>query len=286
MSTQSELSHYFNAISNSVTLDAQAERDLSRRIIHEDDAAARQALIHANLRLVVSIARRYANRGLPLQDLVAEGNIGLIRAVELYNPEANTRFSTYAVWWIKQSMQRALLSTTNSVRVPLYMTDLIRRWRQVGAQLRSDLKREPTPEELAAAMEVTTKQIHMIHRALAAFQRSVSADADQDRAANLAGHMEDRKTPRPDVAALGNDQAARLRHLLHRLSRRQQTVLTLRFGLHTGEAASLSDIGRQLGITRERVRQIERDALEQLHKLMTAEPAAPREVQFRAAAAA
>src|ERR1035437_4755428 len=97
MSTQSELSHYFHAISDSVTLDAQAERDLSRRIIHEDDAAARQALIHANLRLVVSIARRYANRGLPLQDLVAEANIGLIRAVELYNPDANTRFSTYAV---------------------------------------------------------------------------------------------------------------------------------------------------------------------------------------------
>jgi len=269
MVTQSELTHYFNEISQSQVLDAETEKSLARRIIRENDAEARDTLIRANLRLVVSIAKRYVNRGLPLPDLVAEGNIGLLKAVEGYNPEFNTRFSTYAVWWIKQHIQRSLLTSANSVRVPVHMTELIRRWREARAELRHVLSRDPAVEELAARMEVSVKQIRMIHRALRAFQRSVSSDTAGGDRTTITSVVEDHRMSRPDDLAQENDQATRIRFLLGQLNRRQQKVLTLRFGLADGEPATLTNIGILLGVTRERVRQIEAEGLRRLHTLMT-----------------
>jgi RNA polymerase primary sigma factor len=290
MLVQSELSFYVTQISQTEMLDAETEKALARRIIRENDAEAREALIHANLRLVVSIARRFADRGLSLSDLVAEGNIGLIKAVEGFNPELNIRFSTYAVWWIRQSMQRALVNTANSVRIPAYMIDEIRRWREARSELHGELDREPTPDELAARMQVSVKQIRMIHRALNAFQRSISADAAVDDRASIASFVEDHRTIRPDDQAQGNDQATRIRQLLGQLNRRQQRILSLRFGLATGESTTLSEIGNLLGITRERVRQIEGEGLRRLHTLMTREalspPKGPLGAAFQASRAA
>jgi RNA polymerase primary sigma factor len=248
-------------------LTAKQELELGRRI-QAGDLEAREHMIRANLRLVVSVAKMYADRGLSLQDLIAEGNIGLMKAAEKFDPNAGCRFSTYGTWWIKQSIRRALTNTVKSVRVPSYMNEMISRWRVVSQELTYLLGRAPTIEEVAEEIGIPEDNWPLLRRTIlvSGMGPQLSLDvlsANQETVAEA----EDRT---PDEQMQDSDLLKRLGELLDTIDGREATILRLRYGLGTpgGETLTLKEIGRIVGLTRERVRQIEVDALRKLHAVM------------------
>lgn len=258
------LGSYFQEINDTELLGPEEEQELAQRV-REGDIAARNHLVRANLRLVVSIARRYCGRGLSLQDLIQEGNLGLIHAVELFDPEKHIRFSTYAKYWIQQSMQRALESLAAPVRVPSYANHLIVKWRRARNQLQAELGRPPSEQEIAQRLKLTERQLAIVQKALRIFNGLPRTGA----ATNVP--LEDLNSLEPADNLETNEEMQHVLHLLDRLDPREATVLRLHFGLDGKTPLALHEIGEQLHLTRERVRQIEKVALNKMRNLLLAE---------------
>lgn len=268
---QTPLETYLREINETALLTADEEKSLSRAIT-AGDAAARDRMVRANLRLVVNIARGYSGKGLPLQDLIEEGNLGLLRAVEGFDPDMNTRFSTYASYWIKQSIKRALVNTAKTIRVPAYMVELLSKWRRAAAKLAEELKRTPTPEDIARELEIPKKKLRIVKKAIALY--NAAPQSEQDEAGMTLGEIiPDDRAVGPADELINSDNLKQVFRLLDEMDTRESTILRMRFGLDDSEPQTLKEIGESLGLTRERVRQIEGEALRKLHRSLEGEMA-------------
>ena len=242
---------------------------LSSRV-QSGDMAAREHMIRANLRLVVSIAKNYVNRGLQFMDLIEEGNLGLLKAVEKFDPRKECRFSTYATWWIKQSIRRALINTVKTVRVPSYMVELISKWKSMAMELNFKLGRTPTPAEIAQELQIPIENWDVVKRTVQASTTGTSA-MSLDLLSAVSDMIEDHRNKQPDEEFLGAHDVQRLYELLSSIDEREAEVLRLRYGLREGEPMTLKAIGERIGLTRERVRQIEHEALRKLNCILSRE---------------
>lgn len=269
---ESDLQLYLREINRVDLLTAHEERKLGWRVINDRDDESRDRLVRANLRLVVSIAKHYTNRGLTLTDLIEEGNIGLIRAVEGFDPAQGARFSTYASWWIKQAIKRALINSGQPIHVPAYMVELIAKWKHQRARFRDQHNRFPTSEELAQIMDLPLKKIQIIRSAGQAMYAAASTAVDDDgETVNFAELMADTSTSAPDDTVQRRDEIDTVMRLLDAIDEREARVLRLRFGLDGKEPLTLKQIGHEIGLTRERVRQIEVEALRKLNQRLAEE---------------
>lgn len=255
----SGLQLYLREINQMRLLTPDEEVHLARRI-KKGDLLARDEMIRCNLRLVVSIAKNYTRRGLSLLDLIEEGNLGLLRAVEKFDPAQGCRFSTYASWWIRQSIKRSLINAVKPVEIPAYMVEMINKWRRTATQLECDLSRPPGQEEIAKAMGISKRKVTVIARAARAFSspyQAVSDDADW----SLSEMVADEGARSPADILLENRRHEAVRDMLNRIDARAAQILHLRYGLDGKAEMTLKEIGEEVGLTRERVRQIEHEAL-------------------------
>ncbi len=250
-------------------LTADEEKELGRRI-QSGDLAAREHLIRANLRLVVSIAKIYSNRGLTIQDLIAEGNFGLMKAAEKFDPAAGCRFSTYGTWWIKQSIRRALTNTVKSVRVPGYMSEMIAKWRRVSAELGYMLGRTPSVEEVAQELGVARESWALLKRTIES--NGSGSLLSLDLLSENQDTVPDDRSENPEESFAQRELLRHMAQLLDHIDEREATILRLRYGLEdsSGDPMTLKEIGKIVGLTRERVRQIELEALRKLNAIMDA----------------
>jgi RNA polymerase primary sigma factor len=260
--------HYYTEIDDTPLLSHAEETDLAYRV-QEGDAEARDHLARANLRLVVNIARHYAGRGMDLDDVIAEGNLGLLRAIESFDPAMNTRFSTYACYWVKQSIRRALQNGAKTIRLPAYTIDLLNKWRRADAALREELRRTPATEEVARRLNLPSKKLKIVERALQLGTKMSQSTAGEDGIAPL-DTVADGASPAPEAEVMRSDELRQVFALLGQLDDRSRNVLRLRYGLDGSTPQTLQAIGIALGLTRERVRQIELQALAGLRELMGA----------------
>ena len=256
----SGLQLYLREINQTRLLTAEQEIALARRI-QKGDHKARDEMIRSNLRLVVSIAKNYSRRGLSLLDLIEEGNLGLLRAVERFDPAAGCRFSTYASWWIRQAVKRSLISAVKPVDIPPYMVDMINKWRRAAAKLECERGRRPTQTEIARAMGLSRRKVDVIASAARAFSAPFQAVSD-DAEWSLSEMLADEGSRSPVDIILDNRRAAAVMKALNSIDERASTVLRLRFGLDGNAPMTLKEIGAQIGLTRERVRQVEHQALQ------------------------
>ena len=263
------LDTYLADINEVPLLTAQQEIELAKRV-QRGDLAAREHMIRANLRLVVSIAKNYVNRGLAFMDLIEEGNIGLMRAVEKFDPKAGCRFSTYATWWIKQGIRRSLVNTVKTVRVPSYMSEIVSRWKATAMELGYRLGRQATTAEIAEQLELPEHNWNLVRETVLSNSQPVHSMHDEG-GAGLADNIEDTRSRSPEDQILSAMELGRLRELLEGLDTREARILKLRFGIGSGEPMTLKAIGKRFGLTRERVRQMEQRALERLGEVMSRE---------------
>ena len=268
---ESTLQIYLEEINVAPLLNESEEKELARKIINDNDPHARDKMIRSNLRLVVNIAKKYANRGMPLVDLIEEGNLGLLRAVEGFDPDQGSRFSTYASWWIKQAIKRSLINAVQPIHIPAYMVEMIARWKQTTTLLEEKLGRPPTTEEMSEALHLPPRKTKYIRRAVKAFTSPTQMPAAEE-SLSINELLEDEKTPRPDEAVFNSDELQTIQKLLDQIDKREADVLRLRFGLDQDEPLTLKEIGKRVGLTRERVRQIEKEALAKLHDILSEEP--------------
>ena len=268
-SVQSPLETYLREINETALLNGDQEKELAYRI-EKGDTQARDQMVRANLRLVVNIARGYAGKGLALQDLIEEGNLGLLRAVEGFDPSMNTRFSTYASYWIKQSIKRALVNTAKPIRIPAYMMELLCKWRRAAAELQDALGRAPTVEEIAKVLQLPKKKLAIVKKAIKVYNLVPQTDQPEN-GWSLGEMLMDERTRAPDVEMVEADNLKLVLHRLDEMDKREATVLRMRFGLDEQEPKTLKEIGECLGLTRERVRQIESEALSKLSTSMQVE---------------
>ncbi len=279
MAVDSDIECYLHEISQYELLDPREEQELARRIARGDNEA-RERMIRSNLRLVVNIAKGYVSYGLPLLDLIAEGNLGLMKAAERFRPGERATFSTYASWWIKQSIRRAINMKLKNVRVPAYMADIVSRWRHVSNELAQGLERSATPEEVAAAMRLNPDKVEII-------QKAIGADTSSSFGRRATGVMrraaEENRSLVDDLPARSAKEAAdygffteederKLDRLFACLDSREEKVVRLRYGFGTGKYLTLQAIGKRLKLTRERVRQIEGNALRKILRILGEEP--------------
>lgn len=262
LSSHSPLETYLREINETPLLSPDEEQELAVAI-GNGDPVARDRMVRANLRLVVNIARSYTGKGLSLQDLIEEGNLGLMRAVEGFDPAMGTRFSTYASYWIKQSIKRALINCAKTVRIPAYMVELLSKWRRATARLTEELGRTPTAEEIARVLGVPRKKLSIIKKAIRIYNLTPQTDQG-DNGWSLGEMIEDERFRSPDDMLVEHDSMFHIREKLRTMDPREAAVLKMRFGLEDRQPRTLKEIGEVLGLTRERVRQIECEALEKL----------------------
>ncbi|MFL6621582.1 MAG: RNA polymerase sigma factor RpoS [Sulfurifustis sp.] len=257
---------YLKEIGFSPLLTAEEEVYYSRKA-QRGDAAARRRMIESNLRLVVKIARRYMNRGLALLDLIEEGNLGLIRAVEKFDPERGFRFSTYATWWIRQTIERGIMNQTRTIRLPVHVLKEINIYQRAARYLSQKLDHEPTPEEVAQLLD---KPIEDVKGMLGLNERLASVDAplDDDPDRSLLDAIADERTLDPEKAQQREDLQGLIESWLNELNDKQREVVERRFGLNGREISTLEEVGADIGVTRERVRQIQVEALKRLRVIL------------------
>jgi len=257
---------YLREISKTPLLTPEEEIELSERI-RKGDAEARAHMIRANLRLVVKIAQDYSNYGMPLSDLISEGNIGLMKAVERFDPEKGGKLSTYAAWWIKQSIKRALANQSKTIRLPVHMVDKIAKMRRISAMLTEVLGREPTDEELAEEIGVPRRKLAMLRQAS---QRPTSLDApiNEGEATEFGEIISDERAVNPLDMLADKNLHAQLDGLLSVLDERERKIIDERFGLNGRKALTLEEVGREFGVTRERIRQLQNSALTKMRRAL------------------
>jgi len=258
---------YLSEIGFSPLLTAEEEVYFSRLSLKGDEPS-RKRMIESNLRLVVKIARRYNNRGLPLLDLIEEGNLGLIRAVEKFDPERGFRFSTYATWWIRQTIERAIMNQTRTIRLPIHVVKELNIYLRASRELIQKLDHEPTAEDIAEHLD---RPVADVNKMLRLNERIASVDTpfagDSDKA--LLDVIADEKSAGPERDLQSEDMSNNIIHWLNELNTKQREVLARRFGLMGYEAATLEDVGSEIGLTRERVRQIQVEALKRLRDILS-----------------
>lgn len=255
---------YLRDIQRTPLLNAESEKELARRI-EKGDKAARDKMIESNLRLVVKIAKRYVNRGLPFLDLIEEGNLGLIKAVERFNLAKECRFSTYATWWIRQAIERSLINQSRTIRLPVHVSDDINRMLRITRGLSQELQREPSVQEIAEAMNA--KQPY-VRRLMTLLRRTCSIETPigDNNDYSLIDTIEDSSMTAPSVLLENIDIFEMISEHFELLSENEKTILTLRFGLDDKEPQTLDTIGQLFGVTRERIRQIESKCIEKLRR--------------------
>lgn len=258
---------YFKDVRRIPLLTAEEEVDLAKKF-GKGDLEAKDKLIRSNLRLVINIAKRYMNLGMPLLDLIEEGNIGLMKAVEKYNYKKGYRFSTYAAWWIRQSITRSIFDKARTVRIPVYMSELISKWKKTNEKLTQKLKRLPSAKEVAKSMRLTVTKVDEIYSQISTGS-SLDAPINEDGEGSIIDLVSDEKaaSPAEDVNAMFAKE--RMAGLLGKITDREREILNMRFGLENGDVHTLADLSKKLKISRERVRQIEESALKKLRKIAT-----------------
>ena len=258
---------YLKDIKDIPLLTAEQEISLAKRI-RKGDAEARKQMIQSNLRLVISIAKRYSHLGMPISDLIEEGNMGLMRAVTKFNPGKGFRFSTYAAWWIKQYVLRSIANQGKTIRIPVYMTDIISRYRKVTERLSQKLGRKPATAEVAKAMKLPVKKIEEIEEILVQ-PASLDAPLGEDGTSQFMDLVEQQEGPSTKDELVEFLRHEQVEDLLSRLTDRERDVLKFRFGLSDGVTCTLGETAKKLGITRERVRQIQLSAEKKLHLFLS-----------------
>ncbi|EFO66944.1 RNA polymerase sigma factor RpoD [Lactobacillus iners] len=253
---------YLKEIGRVPLLNADQEIDLAKRIENNDDEA-KQELAEANLRLVVSIAKRYVGRGMSFLDLIQEGNMGLMKAVDKFDYRLGFKFSTYATWWIRQAITRAIADQARTIRIPVHMVETINKLIRIQRQLLQDLGREPTPEEIGAEMDMSTDKVREILK-IAQEPVSLETPIGEEDDSHLGDFIEDKDATSPEQHASYELLKEQLEEVLDTLTDREENVLRLRFGLNDGRTRTLEEVGRVFGVTRERIRQIEAKALRKL----------------------
>jgi len=258
---------YLKEIKNIPLLSPEEEIELSRRA-RKGDKEARDRIIRSNLRLVINIAKRYSRLGIPLMDLIEEGNIGLMRAVDKFNPRKGFRFSTYAAWWIKQNITRAITEQQKMIRIPVYMNELLYKWKKTQEELSHRLKRPATDEEVAKKMGIPKEKIEEITSWLSSTTLSLETPVGEDEESQIKDLVENQQAESPDKDISRLIDKERVDNLLEKMSNREREILDMRFGIINGKTHTLAEIAKKFGISRERVRQIEEQALKKLRKFV------------------
>ncbi len=292
MKLDTVLGDYLKEIKRYRLLTAEEERELGYRIrakfdaeerfaegdiaideyerIQRDAAEARDRMIQANLRLVISVAKHFRNRGLPLEDLVNEGNVGLMNAVDRFDPDVGSRFSTYAGYWIDQAIRRAVQNAQQMIHIPSYLMEQIGHMRLAMREMEEELGRPPSMDEVAEKMDITARKAKAIMQAIRACSSRMQGSATADGENTLSESLEDTRTPAPFESVFSESDSLFVAQMLERITEREALVLKLRYGLseRKGKRMTLKEIGEEVGLTRERVRQIEREAKSKLEKYM------------------
>lgn len=258
---------YIKEVRKMPLLTAKEEIDLSKKAL-KGDVAARDRMIRSNLRLVINIAKKYIHLGIPLMDLIEEGNVGLMKAVEKFDPRKGFRFSTYAAWWIKQSITRSVFDQSRTVRIPVYVNELLTKYKKTNERLMGKLKRVPSDTEIAKSMRTTIEKITKIRSAVMKTS-SLDAPIDEEGGNEIIDLIEDKSSASPETELNNFFTKERLTGLLDNVNEREHEVLNLRFGLADGRTHTLAEVSKKMGVSRERVRQIEENALKKLKKLMS-----------------
>ncbi|MGA1980782.1 MAG: sigma-70 family RNA polymerase sigma factor [Sedimentisphaerales bacterium] len=264
---------YLKEIDEASLLTMEQEHSLGKLVVEENDPRAREQLVRSNLRLVVNIAKRYVGRGMSLGDLIEEGNLGLIRAVDYFDPDYGTRFSTYAAWWIKQSIRRALLANVQPVHIPTYMVALMNQWRHTAAVLQNRLGRTLGVEEMAEIMHLPLRKAKIIHhivKILSSVRDTSGSDGTEDNQM-IRETLQDQNAGKPEDTLVADEEQTKVLGLLKEIEPREADVLRSHYGLNGCKPMTLRQIGKKLGLTRERIRQIQRSALTKLYEYMNEE---------------
>lgn len=267
------IKEYLKEIDEASLLTVEQEHLLGKLVVEQNDPRAREQLVRSNLRLVVNIAKRYVGRGMSLGDLIEEGNLGLIRAVDYFDPDYGTRFSTYAAWWIKQSIKRVLLANVQPVHIPTYMVALMNQWRHTTAELQNRLGRTLDVEEMAEIMHLPLRKAKIIHhivKILSSVKDASGGDGTDENQA-IEETLQDQNAAKPEDALVADEEQTKVLGLLNEIEPREAEVLKLHYGLGGRKPMTLKQIGKQLGLTRERIRQIQRSALTKLYEYMNEE---------------